>query len=78
MTRPLLPADVANALVDPKAYSQWDSLHDKFAWARANMPLGVAENDNFRPFWAVTRHAGQNGASHPAAGDPRGATDRTY
>ena len=57
MTVPILPADVAAALVDPKAYSQWDSLHNKFAWARANMPLGMAENENFRPFWAVTRHA---------------------
>jgi cytochrome P450 len=54
---PLLPADIAAALVDPIAYSQWDALHDKFAWARANMPLAVAENAGFTPFWAVTRHA---------------------
>jgi cytochrome P450 len=54
---PMLPADVAAALVDPKAYGQWDGLHEKFAWARANMPLGVAANDKFDPFWAVTRHA---------------------
>ncbi len=53
---PLLPADISSALVDPKAYSHWDDLHEKFAWVRANMPLAVAENDNFRPFWAVTRH----------------------
>jgi cytochrome P450 len=57
MTTPLLPIEIANALVDPKAYSQWDGLHEKFAWARENMPLAVAENENFRPFWAVTRHA---------------------
>lgn len=54
---PMLPADVAAALVDPKAYGQWDSLHEKFTWARANMPLGVATNDKYDPFWAVTRHA---------------------
>ena len=54
---PILPPEIAAALVDPKAYGQWEGLHEKFAWARANMPLGVAENPGFDPFWAVTRHA---------------------
>lgn len=54
---PRLPAEIAAALVDHKAYAEWDGLHDKFAWARANMPLAVAENEGFDPFWAVTRHA---------------------
>jgi cytochrome P450 len=57
MTAPLLPADVAQALVDPKAYGEWNGLHEKFAWARANMPLGIAETALCDPFWAVTRHA---------------------
>jgi cytochrome P450 len=57
MSTPLLPTDIANALVDPKAYGEWDSLHDKFGWARANMPLGVARNEGFDDFWAVTKHA---------------------
>lgn len=57
MTTPLLPADVAHAVIDPVAYSQWDGLHDRLAWARANMPLAVAENENHDPFWLVTRHA---------------------
>jgi cytochrome P450 len=52
-----LPADVAHALVDPKAYGEWDGLHEKFAWARANAPLAVAEVEGYDPFWAVTRHA---------------------
>jgi len=56
MTQPVLPAEIAAALVDPKAYGEWNGLHEKFAWARANMPLAVAENDRFDPFWAVTRH----------------------
>jgi cytochrome P450 len=54
---PTLPAEIAQALVDPKAYSEWGGLHEKFAWARANMPLAVAENEGFTPFWAVTSHA---------------------
>jgi cytochrome P450 len=52
-----LPAEIADALVDPKAYGEWDGLHDKFSWARANMPLGLAKTEEFDPFWAVTRHA---------------------
>jgi cytochrome P450 len=54
---PTLPAEIAAALVSPKAYSEWDALHRHFTWARANMPLAVAENEAFDPFWAVTRHA---------------------
>lgn len=52
-----LPADIAHALVDPKAYGEWDGLHDKFAWARENAPLAMAEVEGYDPFWAVTRHA---------------------
>ena len=52
-----LPGDIAAALADPKAYGQWSGLQDKFAWARQNMPLGVAEVPGFDPFWAVTRPA---------------------
>jgi cytochrome P450 len=54
---PTLPAEIASAIVDPKAYGEWDGLHDKFSWARANMPLGVVEVESYDPFWAVTRHA---------------------
>jgi len=48
---------VAKALTDPKAYGEWNGLHEKFAWARANAPLAVAEVPDYDPFWAATRHA---------------------
>ena len=54
---PKLPADIAAALTEPKAYGEWQGLQEKFAWARANAPLAVAEVPGFDPFWAVTRHA---------------------
>lgn len=57
MAAPQLPADVAKALTDPKAYGEWNGLHEKFTWARANAPLAVAEVPDYDPFWAVTRHA---------------------
>lgn len=57
MTKPILPGEVAAAVVDPVAYGEWDGLHAQLAWARANAPLAVAENGDFDPFWLVTRHA---------------------
>lgn len=57
MTKPILPGEVAAAVVDPAAYGEWTGLHEKLAWARANAPLAVAENPDHDPFWLVTRHA---------------------
>ncbi|MEQ8311718.1 MAG: cytochrome P450 [Sphingopyxis sp.] len=57
MTKPKLPGEVAAAIVNPVAYGAWEPLHEQLGWARANMPLGVAENPNHDPFWLVTRHA---------------------
>jgi cytochrome P450 len=57
MTKPILPGEVAAAVVDPVAYGQWDALHEQLAWARTNAPLAVAETAEVDPFWLVTRHA---------------------
>jgi cytochrome P450 len=52
-----LPLDVAQALVDPKAYADMQKVHSAFSWARANNPLGRAVVEGWDPFWAVTKHA---------------------
>lgn len=52
-----LPREIGAALVDPRAYGEWDGLHEKLRWARANMPVGRAEAEGYDPFWAITRHA---------------------
>jgi cytochrome P450 len=52
-----LPPHIAQALVDPKAYGEWNDLHDMFTWARKEAPLAVADVEGYDPFWAVTRHA---------------------
>jgi cytochrome P450 len=51
-----IPADIAQTLVDPRAYAD-DRLHRSYAWLRANNPLGRAEVEGFDPFWVVTKHA---------------------
>jgi cytochrome P450 len=57
MTKPILPEEVAAAVINPAAYAAWEPLHEQLAWARAKAPLAVAENPTHDPFWLVTRHA---------------------
>ena len=57
MTKPVLPAEVSAAVVNPAAYGEWTGLHEQLAWARTHAPLAVAEHPSYDPFWLVTRHA---------------------
>ncbi|MFC3172713.1 cytochrome P450 [Novosphingobium bradum] len=52
-----IPASVARAIVDPKAYAENGPLDEAFAWLRAHAPLARIETPGYNPFWAVTRHA---------------------
>ncbi len=52
-----VPQDIANTIVDPRAYADGSRIDQAFRWLRENAPLSVVEPDAFRPFWAVTRHA---------------------
>ena len=57
MAQPVLPDEIAHAVINPAAYGEWHGLHAKLAWAREHAPLAVAENPDHDPFWLVTRHA---------------------
>lgn len=55
------PNAIARAVIDPKAYAQWDGLLDTFDWLRENMPVARIEPGPeapglFPPFWLVTRY----------------------
>jgi len=52
-----IPAAVANAVVDPKAYALEKPLDEAFKWLRENAPLAKIQPAGYNPFWAVTRHA---------------------
>lgn len=52
-----LPKDVANQLANSASYKDLDRIHETYAWARANNPLGRATADGHDPFWVVTKHA---------------------
>ena len=51
-----IPADLAETLVDPRAYGD-GRIHETYTWLRSHRPLAVAEPEGFDPFWVVTRHA---------------------
>ena len=49
--------DIANTIIDPKAYADGKRVDDAFTWLRREAPLAVVEPEGVRPFWAVTRFA---------------------
>lgn len=53
----MIPQDIANTIVDPKAYEAEKPIDEAFKFLRKEMPLARAEPEGFAPFWAVTKHA---------------------
>ena len=56
---PVLPPDIARAVIDPHSYAGWDPLLDTFDRLRMEAPVAriVPEEDGlFEPFWLVTRY----------------------
>jgi cytochrome P450 len=44
-------------LADPQAYTDEPALHAALAHLRAHAPVSLVEVPNYRPFWAITKHA---------------------
>ena len=53
----MIPQDVAQTIIDPKAYADGKRVDEAFAWLRREAPLDIAQPEGFYPFWVVTRHA---------------------
>ncbi|MGE2716489.1 cytochrome P450 [Mycolicibacterium litorale] len=49
--------NAARVLADPKAYTDEGRLHAALAHARAHAPVSYVDVPDYRPFWAITRHA---------------------
>jgi cytochrome P450 len=49
--------DAAKVLADPLAYTDEPKLHAALAHLRAKAPVSWVEVPNYRPFWAITKHA---------------------
>lgn len=50
-------ADTADQIVDPEVYADQARLDAAFTRLRADDPVAWCEPENFRPFWAITKHA---------------------
>ncbi|MEW5683761.1 MAG: cytochrome P450 [Pseudomonadota bacterium] len=53
----MIAQDIAETIIDPKAYADFDRIEDAFRTLRREAPLDVAHPDGFDPFWVVTRQA---------------------
>src|SRR5579885_13999 len=49
--------EAAKLLADPLAYTDEPKLHAALAHLRANSPVSWVDVPNYRPFWAITKHA---------------------
>jgi cytochrome P450 len=49
--------EAAKVLTDPLAYTDEARLHTALTHLRANAPVSWVEVPNYRPFWAITKHA---------------------
>src|ERR1700741_1528004 len=49
--------EAARLLADPSAYTDEQRLHAALARLRAGAPVSWVDVPNYRPFWAITKHA---------------------
>lgn len=50
-----VPQEIANTIVDPKAYAEETPIDEAFTWLRANAPFAQMQPVGFMPIWVATR-----------------------
>jgi hypothetical protein len=50
--------ELAEALVDPKTYKDFDKIHDVFTQLRTDTPVALAKPKGFDPFWFISKFEG--------------------
>ncbi|MDR3500508.1 MAG: cytochrome P450 [Parvibaculum sp.] len=53
----MISQDIANTIVDPRAYAEEKPIDEAFAYLRKEAPFAKAQPEGFDPFWVVTKHA---------------------
>jgi hypothetical protein len=51
-----IPAEIAEAIVSPRAHAERDVLFSGLRWLRASNTVGLVEAEGYDPFWLLTRH----------------------
>lgn len=51
----MIAQDIAQTIIDPKAYADGHRVDEAFRTLRREAPLDVAQPEGFDPFWVVTR-----------------------
>ena len=51
------PTEVGNKISYAANYGRPDEVHAAFSWLRANQPVSKVYTKDFRPYWAITKHA---------------------
>ncbi|MGZ8715298.1 MAG: cytochrome P450, partial [Mycobacterium sp.] len=49
--------EAAKVFADPMSYTNEATLHAALTHLRAHAPVSWVEVPNYRPFWAITKHA---------------------
>ncbi len=47
--------EIAETIVNPKAYAAEHPVQEAFTQLRRDLPLGIAEPKGYDPFWVVTK-----------------------
>lgn len=55
--RATVPLDIANTIVDPRAYADAERIDAALSRLRHSAPFELAHPDKYQPFWVATRHA---------------------
>lgn len=53
----MIPSEIAETIVNPKAYAEETPIDEAFTFLRREMPLAQAEPAGVEKFWAVTKQA---------------------
>ncbi|MGB5949904.1 MAG: cytochrome P450 [Parvibaculum sp.] len=53
----MISQDIANTIVDPKAYAAQTPVDEAFSYLRKEAPFAQAQPEGYDPFWVVTKHA---------------------
>ena len=57
ITDPRITDPAARVLAEPQSYADEKRLHESLAHLRAQAPVSWVEVSDYRPFWAITKHA---------------------